>query len=66
MCHKTIILPAVLFGFESWPLVLKEEYGFWLFENRVRKLFGHKGEDVTGEQRKYLMESFEVCTLIIR
>jgi hypothetical protein len=43
MCHKTIILPAVLCGSQSRPLVLKEEYGFWFVDNRVRKIFGHKG-----------------------
>jgi hypothetical protein len=38
-----IILLAVLYGCESWSLVLKEERGWAMFVNRVlREVFGHK------------------------
>jgi hypothetical protein len=50
---KTIILPVVLYGCETWSLTLSEEHRLWVFENRVlRKIFGPKRDDVTGEWRK--------------
>jgi hypothetical protein len=33
--HKTIILPVVLYGRETWSLTFREEYRLRLFENRV-------------------------------
>jgi hypothetical protein len=33
--HKTVILPVVLFGCEAWSLILREEHGLRVFENRV-------------------------------
>jgi hypothetical protein len=43
------ILPAVLYGPETWSLTVREEYGLRVFENRVlRRIFGPKGEEVTG------------------
>jgi hypothetical protein len=48
--HKTIILPVVLYGCETWSLALREEYRLRVFENRVlRKIFGPKRDEVTGE-----------------
>jgi hypothetical protein len=32
--HKTIILPVVLYGFETWSLTLKEEHRLRVLENR--------------------------------
>jgi hypothetical protein len=43
----------VLYGFETWPFTLKEEYKLRVFENRVQKrIFGPKRDEVTGEWRK--------------
>jgi hypothetical protein len=51
--YKTIILPLVLYGCETWSLTLREEHRLRLFENRVlRRIFGHKRDEVTGEWRK--------------
>jgi hypothetical protein len=48
--YKTIILPVVLYGCETWPLTLREEHRLRVFENRVlRKVFGPKRDEVTGE-----------------
>jgi hypothetical protein len=59
--HKTIILPAVLYGCETWSLILKEEHRLRVFDNRVlRRIFGPKRDDVTGEWRKLHNESF-IC-----
>jgi hypothetical protein len=51
--YRTIILPVVLYGCETWSLTLREEYRLRVFENRVpRRIFGPKRVDVTGEWRK--------------
>jgi hypothetical protein len=42
-----------LYGCETWSLTLREEYRLRVFENRVlRRIFGPKRDDVTGEWRK--------------
>ncbi|KAJ4450282.1 hypothetical protein ANN_01702 [Periplaneta americana] len=51
--YKTIILPAVLYGCETWTLTLREEHRLRVFENKVLgKIFGAKRDEVTGEWRK--------------
>ena len=51
--YRTIILPVVLYGCETWSLTLREERRLRLFENRVlRRVFGPKRDEVTGEWRK--------------
>jgi hypothetical protein len=51
--YKTIILPVVLYGCETWSLTLREVYILRMFENRVlRRIFGPKRDEVTGEWRK--------------
>ena len=41
--YKTIILPIVLYGSETWSLTLREEHRLRAFENKVlRKIFGAK------------------------
>jgi hypothetical protein len=51
--YRTIILPVVLYGRETWSLTLREERRVRLFENRVlRKIFGPKRDEVTGERIK--------------
>jgi hypothetical protein len=43
--YKTIILP-VLYGCETWPLLLREEYRLGVFENRVLRIYGPEREEV--------------------
>jgi hypothetical protein len=51
--YKTIILPVVLYGCETWSLTLRKELRLKVFENRVlRRIFGPKRDEVTGEWRK--------------
>jgi hypothetical protein len=51
--YKTIILPVVLYGYETWSLTLREEHRLRMFENRVlRRIFGPKRDVVTEEWRK--------------
>jgi hypothetical protein len=56
--YKTIILPVVFYGCETWSLTLMEEHHrLRVFENRVlRRIFGPKRDEVTGERRKLLNE----------
>jgi hypothetical protein len=50
---KAVILPVVLYGCETWFLTLKEEHRFRVIKNKVlRKIFGPKGDEVTGWWRK--------------
>ena len=56
--YRTIILPVVLYGSETWSLTLREELRLRVFENRVlRRVFGPKRDEVTGEWRKLHNES---------
>jgi hypothetical protein len=51
--YKTIILPVVLYGCETWSLTLREEHRLRVFANRVlRRIFGPKRDEVTGGWRK--------------
>ncbi|KAJ4438944.1 hypothetical protein ANN_14898 [Periplaneta americana] len=51
--YKTVILPVVLYGCETWTLTLREEHRLSVFENKVlRKIVGAKRDEVTGEWRK--------------
>jgi hypothetical protein len=44
--YKTVILPVVLYGCETWSLTLREEHRLRVFENRVlRRIFGPKREE---------------------
>jgi hypothetical protein len=51
--YKTIILPVVLHGCETWSVILREEHRLRVFENRVlMRIFEPKRDEVTGEWRK--------------
>jgi hypothetical protein len=51
--YKTLILPVVLYGCETWSLTLREEHRVKVFENGVlRIIFGPKRDEMTGEWRK--------------
>jgi len=51
--YRTIILPVVLYGCETWSLTLKEERRQSVLENGVwRRNFGPRRDEVTGEWRK--------------
>jgi hypothetical protein len=45
--YKTIILPVVLNGCETWSLTLREEHRLKVFENLVLMIFGLKRDEVT-------------------
>ena len=50
--YRTIILPVVLYGCETWSLTLRGEHRLRVFENRVLRIFGPKRDGVTGDWRK--------------
>ena len=51
--YKTVILPVVLYGCETWSITLREELRLRVFENKVlRKIFGAKRDEMTRECRK--------------
>ena len=51
--YRTIILLVVLYGCETWSLTSREECRLRVFENRVlRRIFGPRTDEVTGEWRK--------------
>jgi hypothetical protein len=50
--YRTIILPVVLYGCETWLLTLREECRLRVFENRVlRRVFGSKRGEVMGMEK---------------
>jgi hypothetical protein len=59
--YKSIILPVVLYGCETWSLTLREEHRLRVFENRVlNRIFGTKRDEVTGEWRKLHSEELHI------
>ena len=51
--YRTIFLPFVLYGCETWSLTLRGGTRLRVFENRVlRRIFGPKKDEVTGEWGK--------------
>ena len=51
--YRTLILPLVLYGCETWSLTLREERRLRLFEDRLlRRIFGPKRDETIRERRK--------------
>jgi len=51
--YRTVILPVVLYGCETWSLILREERKLRVCENMVlRMIFGPRRDEVTGEWRR--------------
>ena len=66
--YRTIILPLVLYGCETWSLTLREERRLRVFENIVlRRIFGPKRDEEAGEWRKLNNEELNdlYCSLNI-
>ena len=46
--HRTLILPVVLYGCETWSFTLREERKLKLYENMVlRRIFGPRRDEET-------------------
>jgi hypothetical protein len=51
--YRTVVLPVVLYGCKTWSLIVREEQRLTVFENRVlRRIFGPKRDEATGEWRR--------------
>jgi hypothetical protein len=51
--RRTIILPDILYGCETWSLILREEQRLRVYDSRVlRRIFGPKRDEVTGDWRR--------------
>ncbi|KAJ4431482.1 hypothetical protein ANN_20080 [Periplaneta americana] len=62
--YKTVILPVVLYGCETWTLTLREEHRLSVFEIKVlRKIFGAKRDEVTENGESYTTQSWTHCIL---
>ena len=59
--YRTVILPVVLYGCETWLLTLRKERRLRVFENRVlKRIFGPKRDEITEEWRKLHNEDLNV------
>jgi hypothetical protein len=56
--NRTIVLPFVVYGCETWSLTLREECRLRVLENRVLRIFGPERLEVSGECRKLHNEAF--------
>ena len=54
--YRTIILPVVLYGCETWWLTLRDERRLRVFENRVLR------DEIKGNGENYIMRSLVICT----
>jgi hypothetical protein len=53
--------PVGLYECETWSLILREDHRLKVFENRVlRRIFGPKRNEVTGERRKLHYEELYI------
>ena len=51
--YRNIIVPLILYECETWSITLRKESKLRVFENRVlRRIFGPKRDELTGEWRK--------------
>jgi len=63
MIYRTIILPFVLYGCETWSLTMREDHRLRVFEKRVLgRVFGSKRDKLTGSGENYIMRSLMICT----
>ena len=61
--YRTIILPVVLYGCETWSVTLREERRLRVFENRVlMRVFESKRDEVTGNGENCIKKSLEIFT----
>jgi len=61
--YRTIILPVVLYGCETWSLTLREERRLPVFENRVlKRVFGPKRDEVTGNGENCIRRILGIST----
>jgi hypothetical protein len=61
--YRTVVLPVVLYGCETWSLTLREEQRLRVFENRVlRGYLGLRGTRRRGIGEDYITRNLMTCT----
>ena len=61
--YRTVIMPVVLCGCETWSITFREEFKLRVFENSVlRRIFGPKRDEVTGNGENYTMRNLIIST----
>jgi hypothetical protein len=50
--YKTVILPIVLYGCETWSFALRQEHCLRVVENRLVRTFESKRDNIMGRRRK--------------
>jgi hypothetical protein len=61
--YRTIILPVVLYGCETWSLTLREQRRLRVSENRVlERIFGLKRDELKGSGEDYVIRNLKICT----
>jgi hypothetical protein len=61
--YKTIILPVVLYGCETWSLTLKEEHGLRVFRAGCWEYLGQRDEVKGGWRKLHNEELHNLCSL---
>jgi hypothetical protein len=51
--YKTIIVPVVLYEYETWSLTLGKEHRLKVFENRMLRRSGPKRDEVIGSWKEF-------------
>jgi hypothetical protein len=60
--YRTIIFPVVLYGCETWSLILREERRLRMSENRrPRRIFWPKRDEVIGEWGELHNKEINIC-----
>jgi len=61
--YRTVVLPVILYGCETWSLKLREERRLRMLENRaLRRIFWRWRDKVTGIGENDIMRSLMICT----
>jgi hypothetical protein len=59
---KTVILPGVVYGCETWSLALMEKHTLRVSENRVLRIFGPKREEDGSWRKLHNDELHSLCS----
>jgi len=64
MVCRSIVLPVVLYGCETWSLALRDKRRIRVLESRVLgRIFRPKRDEITGGGENYIIRSLIICTL---
>jgi hypothetical protein len=62
--YRTVILPVMLHGCETWSLTLGEEHRLRVFESRVLRIFGPKREEDESWRKLHNDELLDLYSLL--